>query len=86
MESSGHTDISPFLAEEFPFWRQRFIPGDKELTDEEIAYIQGSVSNCKRPPRGWEYVKKDTVPQPPSHDTIFHSYEDDPYAGTYANE
>lgn len=74
------------LAEEFPFWRQRFIPGDKELTDEEIAYIQGSVSNCKRPPRGWEYVKKDTVPQPPSHDTIFHSYEDDPYAGTYANE
>lgn len=74
------------LAEEFPFWRQRFIPGDKELTDEEIAYIQGSVSNCKRPPRGWEYVKKDTIVPPPPQDTIYYSYEDDPYAGTYANE
>ena len=49
------------LAEDFPFWRQRFIPGDEELTDEEIAYIQGSVSNCKRPPRGWEYFKKDST-------------------------
>lgn len=74
------------LAEEFPFWRQRFIPGDKELTDEEIAYIQGSVSNCKRPPRGWEYVKKDTVAPPPPQETIYYHYDDDPYAGTYANE
>lgn len=73
------------LAEEFPFWRQRFIPGDKELTDEEIAYIQGSVSNCKRPPRGGEYVKKDSVAAAPQ-DTTYHNYDDDPYAGTYANE
>lgn len=49
------------LADYFPFWREHFIPGDKELTDEELAYIQGSVSNCKRPPRGWEYFKKDST-------------------------
>ncbi len=73
------------LAEEFPFWRERFIPGDKDLTEEEIAYIQGSVSNCKRPPRGSEYVKKDSVPPAPQ-DTVYHTYDDDPYSGTYANE
>jgi hypothetical protein len=73
------------LAEEFPFWRQRFIPGDKELTDEELAYIQGSVSNCKRPPRGWEYVKQDSVPPAPTEPT-YTSYDEDEYAGTCANE
>ena len=60
------------LAEHFPFWRQHFIPGDEDLTDEELAYIQGSVSNCKRPPRGSEYFKKDSVPATP--------LDDDPYA------
>ena len=74
------------LAEDFPFWRQRFIPGDKELTEEEIAYIQGSVSNCKRPPRGWEYVKKDTTAVRPTVDDLDYSHEEDEYAGTYANE
>ena len=74
------------LAEDFPFWRQRFIPGDKELTEEEIAYIQGSVSNCKRPPRGWEYVKKDTTAVRPTVDDLDYSHDEDEYAGTYANE
>ena len=72
------------LAEDFPYWRQRFIPGDKELTEEELAYIQGSVSNCKRPPRGWEYAKKDSVPPAPPEPVYI--YDDDEYAGTYANE
>ena len=75
------------LAEDFPFWRQRFIPGDKDLTEEEIAYIQGSVSNCKRPPRGWEYVKKDTVAEPHRvYDDLIYDVDDDEFAGTYANE
>ncbi|MCQ2295187.1 MAG: hypothetical protein MJZ67_05990 [Bacteroidales bacterium] len=74
------------LAEDFPFWRQRFIPGDKELTAEELAYIQGSVSNCKRPPRGWEYVKKDSIAPPPVQERIYSYDDDDEYAGTYANE
>lgn len=74
------------LAEDFPFWRQRFIPGDEELTDEEIAYIQGSVSNCKRPPRGSEYIKKDSVVAPPPEPTYFYDDDEDEYAGTYANE
>ena len=74
------------LVEDFPFWRQRFIPGDKELTDEEIAYIQGSVSNCKRPPRGWEYVKKDSVAAPQQPDAPIYVEEEDEFAGTYANE
>jgi hypothetical protein len=74
------------LAEDFPFWRQRFIPGDKDLTEEEIAYIQGSVSNCKRPPRGWEYVKKDTTAVRPTVDDLDYSHDEDEYAGTYANE
>jgi hypothetical protein len=74
------------LAEDFPFWRQRFIPGDKDLTEEEIAYIQGSVSNCKRPPRGWEYVKKDTTAVQPTVDDLDYSHDEDEYAGTYANE
>ena len=75
------------LAEDFPFWRQRFIPGDKELTEEEIAYIQGSVSNCKRPPRGWEYVKKDSVVEPHrEYDDVLYDVDDDEFAGTYANE
>ena len=73
------------LAEYFPFWRQRFIPGDKELTEEELAYIQGSVSNCKRPPRGWEYVKKDSVPDPPHDPYAGVIDDDDEFAGTYAN-
>ena len=72
------------LAEDFPYWRQRFIPGDKELTEEELAYIQGSVSNCKRPPRGWEYAKKDSVPPAPPEPVYI--YDDDEYEGTYANE
>lgn len=74
------------LVEDFPFWRQRFIPGDKEITDEEIAYIQGSVSNCKRPPRGWEYVKKDSVVAPQQVETPSYVEEEDEFAGTYANE
>ena len=75
------------LAEDFPFWRQRFIPGDKDLTEEEIAYIQGSVSNCKRPPRGWEYVKKDSVAEPHrEYDEYLFDTDDDEFAGTYANE
>lgn len=74
------------LAEDFPFWRQRFIPGDEELTDEEIAYIQGSVSNCKRPPRGLEY-KKDSVVAAPAEPTLpIVDDGEDEYAGTYANE
>lgn len=75
------------LAEDFPFWRERFVPGDKDLTEEEIAYIQGSVSNCKRPPRGWEYTKKDsttTTLKTPDYVATFE--DDDEYAGTYANE
>lgn len=74
------------LAEDFPFWRQRFIPGDEDLTDEEIAYIQGSVSNCKRPPRGLEYIKKDSVVAAPVDDYPFIDDDEDEYAGTYANE
>ena len=75
------------LAEDFPFWRERFIPGDRELTEEEIAYIQGSVSNCKRPPRGWEYVKKDSVSEPHrEYDDPTFDVDDDEFAGTYANE
>ena len=74
------------LAEDFPFWRQRFIPGDNEITEEEIAYIQGSVSNCKRPPRGWEYVKKDSVPAHPADEEYLYPEDDDQFAGTYANE
>lgn len=74
------------LAEDFPFWRQRFIPGNNEITEEEIAYIQGSVSNCKRPPRGWEYAKKDSVATQPAAEEYLYDTEDDLYAGTYANE
>ncbi|MBR3413391.1 MAG: hypothetical protein IKG81_11955 [Bacteroidales bacterium] len=73
------------LAEDFPFWREHFIPGDRELTEEEIAYIQGSVSNCKRPPRGWEYQKPDSLPAP-QHTVPTYSEEEDEFAGTYANE
>lgn len=74
------------LAADFPFWREHFIPGDRELTVEELAYIQGSVSNCKRPPRGWEYVKKDSVaPQPVEHVFVYDDDEDE-FAGSYANE
>lgn len=74
------------LAADFPFWREHFIPGDRELTAEELAYIQGSVSNCKRPPRGWEYVKKDSVaPQPVEHVFVYDDDEDE-FAGSYANE
>lgn len=72
------------LAEDFPFWREHFIPGDKDLTEEELAYIQGSVSNCKRPPRGSEYLKKDSVQTP--QDRVYTFDDDDEYAGTYANE
>ena len=74
------------LVEDFPFWRQHFIPGDKELTDEEIAYIQGSVSNCKRPPRGWEYAKATPVDSTPKPDATIYEDDDDEFAGTYANE
>lgn len=74
------------LVEDFPFWRQHFIPGDKELTDEEIAYIQGSVSNCKRPPRGWEYAKATPVDSTPKPDETIYEDDDDEFAGTYANE
>lgn len=68
------------LAEYFPFWRKHFIPGDKELTEEELSYIQGSMSNCKRPPRGSEYFKKDSAAAPQSDD---HSYslDDDDIGG-----
>lgn len=65
------------LAEFFPYWRKHFIPGDEELTDEELAYIQGSVSNCKRPPRGSEYVKKDSVATPPPPDDPYAHLDDD---------
>lgn len=74
------------LAEDFPFWREHFIPGDKELTDEELAYIQGSVSNCKRPPRGHEYWKADSAASAPVQETRWSYDDDDEYAGTYANE
>lgn len=74
------------LAQEFPFWRQRFIPGDKDLTEEELAYIQGSVSNCRRPPRGSEYFKVDSAKAPTVDHTIYTVDDDDEYAGTYANE
>lgn len=63
------------LAEHFPFWRKHFIPGDKDLTKEELEYIQGSMSNCKRPPRGSEYFKKDSVVAPP--DDNAYSLDDD---------
>lgn len=69
------------MAEYFPFWRQHFIPGDKELTEEELAYIKGSMSNCKRPPRGLEYAKKDSVQKP--HDPLAGDSDDDAFAGTY---
>lgn len=65
------------LAEQFPFWRQHFIPGDKDLTPEELAYIQGSMSDCKRPPRGYEYFKKDSVATPPPPDYGFSLDDDD---------
>lgn len=52
------------LSDQFPFWRQRFIAGDKELTPEELEYIKGSVSACKRPARGWEYRQDSTAAQP----------------------
>ena len=74
------------LAEDFPFWREHFIPGDRELTEEEIEYIQGSVSNCKRPPRGWEYRKDDSVQAPTVHTSTYFVEEEDEFAGTYANE
>ena len=65
------------LAEQFPFWRQHFIPGDKELTPEELAYIQGSMSDCKRPPRGYEYFKKDSAATPPPPDFGYSLDDDD---------
>lgn len=74
------------LAEDFPFWREHFIPGDKDLTDEELAYIQGSVSNCKRPPRGHEYWKTDSAAAAPVQENHWSYDDDDEYAGTYANE
>ena len=74
------------LAEDFPFWREHFIPGDRELTEEELDYIQGSVSNCKRPPRGWEYRKADSTQAPQQPIVVIVTEEEDEYAGTYANE
>ena len=56
------------------------------LTEEEIEYIQGSVSNCKRPPRGWEYRKDDSVQAPTVHTSTYFVEEEDEFAGTYANE
>ena len=73
------------LAEDFPFWREHFIPGDRELTDAELAYIQGSVSNCKRPPRGSEYFKKDSA-DASAPEVVYLYDDDDEFAGTYANE
>lgn len=70
------------MAEYFPFWREHFIPGDRELTPQEIAYIQGSVSNCRRPPRGSEYAKPDST-NTPSTDSYNAANPDDEYAGTY---
>lgn len=72
------------LAEEFPYWEQRFDTGDEALTQEELDYVRNSVSDCNRPPRGSEYEKKDSVPSPaaPTYDFL----DDDEYAGTYANE
>lgn len=74
------------LAEDFPFWREHFIPGDKDLTEEEIAYIQGSVSNCKRPPRGHEYAVKTDSSAAQAQVPVYTYDDDDEYAGTYANE
>ena len=74
------------LAEDFPFWREHFIPGDRELTEEELDYIQGSVSNCKRPPRGWEYRKADSTQAAQQPIVVYVADEEDDYAGTYANE
>ncbi len=74
------------LAEDFPFWREHFIPGDRELTEEELDYIQGSVSNCKRPPRGWEYRKDDSTQTAQKPIVVYVNEEEDEYAGTYANE
>ena len=74
------------LAEDFPFWREHFIPGDRELTEEELDYIQGSVSNCKRPPRGWEYRKDDSTQAAQKPIVVYVNEEEDEYAGTYANE
>ena len=74
------------LAEDFPYWREHFIPGDRELTEEELEYIQGSVSNCKRPPRGWEYRKADSVQAPTIHTSTLFVDEEDEFEGTYANE
>jgi hypothetical protein len=74
------------LAEDFPFWREHFIPGDRELTEEELDYIQGSVSNCKRPPRGWEYRKADSTQAAQQPIVVYVTDEEDEYEGTYANE
>ena len=74
------------LAEDFPFWREHFIPGDRELTEEELDYIQGSVSNCKRPPRGWEYRKADSTQATQQPIVVYVAEEEDDFAGTYANE
>ena len=39
------------LAEAFPFRRERFVSSDKPLSAEDIARIQGNVSDCRRPER-----------------------------------
>ena len=44
----------------FPFRRERFVNNDRTLTAEEIARIQGNMSDCARPEKGLEYRKDST--------------------------
>lgn len=48
------------LADVFPYWKEHFISGDApSFSAQEIADIQDNMSDCNRPQRGSEYIKKD---------------------------
>ena len=43
------------LSNVFPFQRERFVSRQKPLSEEDIARIQASMSDCNRPEKGLEY-------------------------------
>ena len=43
------------LSNVFPFQRERFVNRQKPLSQEDIARIQASMSDCNRPEKGLEY-------------------------------
>ncbi len=50
------------LSQVFPYWPERFVEDNgKALTQEEVAEIQGNVSDCNRPEKGLEYKNQQPV-------------------------